>query len=83
MSSDRFELPFLSLMKKYHDEIDRLVYAAEINCTNLVGTRCNMKTPHMAAEICPFRKGADCSLEELRRVVGDHVIQHDPMVVNK
>ena len=67
-------------MAKYHGEIERLVYAAEIHCpTTNRGSIC-----HHKERVCPFKAlvwtGTDlhvCRLRGMRTLIGDHVKQDD------
>jgi hypothetical protein len=60
-------------MEKYHAEIERLVYAAEIACANSDARGCIVKG-------CPFVIASPtyCALSQIRGLIGDHVEQHDP-----
>ena len=63
---------FEDTMKRYHGEIERLVYAAETMC---IRKHCRE---------CPFYNelyGKFCDVMELRKVIGEHVEQHDPGAV--
>jgi hypothetical protein len=69
-TSVRHNLPATETMLKYHGEIERMVYAAEIYCTEYQhkgGSYCNGKIPD-----CPFKSHRECVLVLLRVVVGDH-----------
>jgi hypothetical protein len=67
-------------MRRYHGDIERNVYAAEILCGG-TGDRCNFKTKNcMFASYgrCGKIKGNRpfCTLWLLREIVGDMVEQH-------
>jgi hypothetical protein len=61
-------LSFQATMEKYHAEIERLVYAAEIQCKE-----------GDCKEGCPFNLPGpfQCILQEMRDIIGDHVEKHD------
>jgi hypothetical protein len=67
-------------MAKYHGEIERLVYAAEIHCT--IKDRPNDWVRDFECD-CPFNEKFiiggwnRCTLAVLRRTYGDHVKQDD------
>lgn len=70
------------MMIKYHGEIERLVYAAEIACeVSHKGSVCQASPD----TVCPFKKAspchiAICRLHSLRVLLGDHVKQdHLPL----
>jgi hypothetical protein len=69
----RDSMQFTERMKKYHAEIERLVYAAEILCHENKGgdPRCQLGTD------CLFWVWQGCWLDNIRTAVGDHIIQHD------
>jgi hypothetical protein len=84
MSVDRFELPFFETMEKYHGEIERQLYAAEIACCHRLAGRCTMRMPHAPGVGCSFiLPDRYCMLVVLRGAIGDHVEQHDMPVVKK
>lgn len=69
---------FEDTMAKYHGEIERLVYAAEIACHENGGDRFNCPLGRK----CPFKiyvlhKENDCMLNRVRDMMGDHVKQDD------
>ena len=71
----RDSMAFREKMEKYHAEIERLVYAAEILChSDQNGEMCDGG--------CPFEafNGVHCDLRFLRLTMGDRVVQHDCMV---
>jgi hypothetical protein len=54
-------------MRRYHGDIERNVYAAEILCGGTV----------MCAKSCPFHGGRTfCKLHLVRMIIGDAVKQH-------
>ncbi|MDD4136731.1 MAG: hypothetical protein PHT99_02410, partial [Methanoregula sp.] len=68
----RDAMAFREKMVKYRGEIERLVYAAEILCHKEQGLRECMNCAfniRISEPICP--------VEQLRYIVGDHVIQRD------
>lgn len=71
----RDSMAFRDKMVKYHGEIERLVYAAEILCDSVNG--CDFSKDRD----CPFAVNEfQCNLETIRETYGDHIEQHDCMV---
>lgn len=73
-------MAFRDKMVKYHGEIERLVYAAEILCPEN-----NIQCSPIAHPSCPFAlrslgRGWVCSIYRIRGYIGDHIEQHDCMV---
>lgn len=76
----RESMAFQDKMRKYHAEIERMVYAAEILCpTPNRGSICHNKD-----HPCPFKTKMFintelyvCKLRSLRVLIGDHVKQDD------
>ncbi len=73
----RGSMKFAEKMKRYHGEIERLVYAAETVCDGTSEWRCKYK-----GRPCRFRSdwGDEmimCDVFALRACIGDHVIRHD------
>ena len=71
----RSSLSFRDKMVKYHAEIERLVYAAEVLCHQNV-TRETVKKGICIS--CDFASVHGCILIEIRKLLGDHIEQHDP-----
>jgi len=69
---DRTTFPFTETMEKYHGEIDRMLYAAEIECHAMNGKECYM----LRSVKCPFRKRNEvladaCLIPLIRNLVGE------------
>lgn len=65
----RESMSFRDKMVKYHAEIERLVYAAEVLCDS----------PGPCDPRCPFQDEEHterCNLGGVRHYIGDHVDQH-------
>ena len=87
----RSSVSFAETMKRLHGEIERLVYAAEINCP--ITDRRNVGTPTLPENVetcraCSFREMIyrdedgelfECRLGMIRDWCGDHIQQHDAM----
>lgn len=78
----RDSMAFRDKMKRYHAEIERLVYAAEIGCN------CRKKNGdclHLQGDHCPFAikrcwcigEYHTCAVWHMRGMIGEHVEQHD------
>ncbi len=72
----RDSMRFREKMVKYHGEIERLVYAAEILCPE------NSIQCSPIAHRCPFAlrslgRGWICGIHRIRGYIGDHIEQHD------
>ena len=69
----RESMAFQDKMRKYHAEIERMVYASEILCDSAAGCRFNKDT------YCIFHDSENpgCKLSQLREAIGDHVKQDD------
>lgn len=67
---------FEDLMKRYHGEIERLVYAAEIHCQG----KDRKGTPSCPFYSCPFNDPWNmlCRIERIRLVMGEHQPVGDP-----
>lgn len=66
---------FEDTMAKYHGEIERLVYAAEIHCRQPDESR-----KRIGRCRCPFVPDSEphiCPLVKIREAIGDHVKQDD------
>lgn len=59
-------------MKRFHGEIDRILYSAETYCQKSIKTDCS---------VCPFMGHKDqydvCHLYMIRGVIGDIIVQDD------
>jgi len=74
----RDSLPFAETMKRLHGEIERLVYAAETNCTwNPPPLEENISRCKDRCSFYTINHG--CLLSGLRMILGDHIEQHDAM----
>lgn len=71
----RDRMPFGETMRRYHGEIERLVYAVEIRCD-----QSSENEAEESCDACSFRtlKGY-CIKHDLRHLLGNHVEQHDIM----
>jgi hypothetical protein len=73
----RDSMQFAEKMKKHHGEIERLVYAAEIECNS----HSKNKYHCPLGKKCSFKNTRDhffsCRIDSIRMILGDHVIQHD------
>jgi hypothetical protein len=69
-------LSFQATMEKYHAEIERLVYAAEVACNT--GNRFEY-----CVGDCPFTLGNDsCALEYIRKQIGDPGVVEDELLLS-
>jgi len=67
-------MAFREKMKKYHGEIERLVYAAEILCHSDDLS----SSAEFPCETCPFHpEELGCSLWRIRAAIGEPVKQQD------
>jgi len=91
MKSDsvRHQQTFTDTMARYHWDIERLVYSAEITCSeNPLKEGVQLLPIPNTSKCCGCRfldkldnddpTIWECSLIYIRRWVGDHVAQHDP-----
>lgn len=74
----QFNPKFPEQMKRYFGEIERQVYNAEIACANKGGTGFLCPCPGK----CRFKmyekgKVNDCTILKIRKIIGDHIEQHD------
>lgn len=70
-------MDFAETMRKYHGEIERLVYAAEVLCPEN-----SYQCSPLIHPSCPFAlqsmgKGFVCGIYRMRGYIGDHIEQHD------
>jgi hypothetical protein len=68
----RESMAFQDKMRKYHAEIERMVYAAEVLCPHTA----NLGSIQKCQEPCLFRTSW-CTLYTIRKTLGDHVKQDD------
>ena len=68
----RDSMKFSDKMARYHGEIERVIYAAEILCPH----KGKLGAIQKCRENCTFRTNW-CTLYTMRKTVGDHVPQHD------
>ena len=76
----RDSMQFREKMVKYHGEIERMVYAAEISCkrTPVRQAKLDRGWAYACSEDCSFRSiNGFCKINILRSNIGDHVQQHD------
>jgi hypothetical protein len=68
-TSVRHQLPSTDTMLKYHGEMERMLYAAEIYCKDETDEAiCHGDIPE-----CAFRKHMCCNLIILRAIIGGRV----------
>jgi|WetSurMetagenome_2_1015567.scaffolds.fasta_scaffold22665_3 hypothetical protein len=66
--SVRHQMPSTETMRKYHGEIERMVFSAEIYCKKHDGkAMCKGDIPD-----CSFKSHGCCNIAMLRAVIGDH-----------
>ena len=76
--SVRTQLAFTDTMAKYHGDMERILYAAEIHCKMRNGKTCSA----IRKTKCAFRKEMDlfpdlCTVVLMRELFGDVVEQHN------
>lgn len=86
----RDSMAFRDKMAKYHAAMETALYAAEQNCPLSEEVELRYLHPHIGDLSCtyqdvpfecPYRDyNALCTIPRLRRLIGDHVQQHDCMV---
>jgi len=69
--SVRHQMPSTETMRKYHGEMERMLFAAEIYCKDETESAvCHGDIPD-----CMFRSHSACNLVMLRCVLGEHHVQ--------